>query len=140
VQDAISRYCEVTQSGRMDDLPSTLATDVELPSPLFGQMVFKGRDDVAALLGAVYGLLEGVRWDVPIGEGSSRVVVSHAKVGPLRIADAMLFELDEQGLIRRIRPHLRPWLALSVFALLVGPQVARRPGMVWRALKGPSPI
>jgi hypothetical protein len=103
-------------------------------------MVFKGRDDVNAVLGAVYGLLDGVRWDEPIGEGASRAVVSHARVGPLRIGDAMLFDLDEQGLIRRIRPHLRPWLAVSLFALLVGPRVAGRPGIVWRALKGPSPV
>jgi hypothetical protein len=140
MQDAVSRYCDATESGQMDALSSTLAADVELPSPLFGRMVFKGRDDVTAVLSAVYGLLEGVRWDEPIGDGAHRVVVSHAKVGPLRIGDAMLFELDEQGLIRRIRPHLRPWLATSLFALLVGPKVARRPGIVWRALTGPSPI
>ena len=31
--------------------------------------------------------------------------------------------------------HLRPWLALTLFALVLGPQVGRRPGMVWRALR-----
>jgi hypothetical protein len=40
------------------------------------------------------------------------------------------------GRIRRISPHLRPWLALTLFALVLGPQAARRPGMIRRALRG----
>jgi hypothetical protein len=34
-----------------------------------------------------------------------------------------------------IRPHLRPWLALTVFAIKLGPKVARHPGVVMRALR-----
>jgi hypothetical protein len=48
----------------------------------------------------------------------------------------MIFELASDGRIDRIRPHLRPWLALTVFALMLGPRVARHPGLVWRALRG----
>jgi hypothetical protein len=40
------------------------------------------------------------------------------------------------GLIRRIRPHLRPWLATTLFALLLGPKVVRHPGVVLRACRG----
>jgi hypothetical protein len=47
----------------------------------------------------------------------------------------MVFELDDDGRIARIRPHLRPWLALTVLALRLGPTIARRPGVVWRALR-----
>ncbi len=113
-----------------------LAPDVELPSPLSRPMTFKGREDVGFLLETVYGVLRGVRWEEPIGEGSSRVAVDAcAASAVLRIGDAMLFELDQDGLIRRIRPHLRPWLAISIFAVLVGPRVFRRPGAVMRALR-----
>jgi hypothetical protein len=45
------------------------------------------------------------------------------------------FELGEDGLIRRIRPHLRPWLAITLFALLLGPKITGQPGVVWRALR-----
>jgi hypothetical protein len=45
------------------------------------------------------------------------------------------FELEENGLIRTVRRHLRPWLATTVFALLLGPKVARHPGVIWRALR-----
>jgi hypothetical protein len=48
----------------------------------------------------------------------------------------MVFELAPDGRIRRIGPHLRPWLALTVFAARLGPKVARRPGVIGRALRG----
>jgi hypothetical protein len=47
----------------------------------------------------------------------------------------MLFELAQDGRIQTIRPHLRPWLALSAFAVLLAPRVARHPALVRRALK-----
>jgi hypothetical protein len=49
-----------------------------------------------------------------------------------------LAQLDGDGLIREIRPHLRPWLALTLFALTLGPRVARRPGVLVRALRAGS--
>jgi hypothetical protein len=50
----------------------------------------------------------------------------------------MVFELDPDGRIRRIRPHLRPWLASTWFALAIGVKVARHPGVIWRALRRPE--
>jgi hypothetical protein len=47
----------------------------------------------------------------------------------------MVLELDERGDIQRIRPHLRPWLSLTVLALLLGPRIARHPGVLVRALR-----
>ena len=64
-----------------------------------------------------------------------RVVIGDAAVGPVKLADAMVFELAEDGRIRRIRPHLRPWLALTFLALKLGPKLVRQPGLVRRALK-----
>lgn len=118
----------------MDALAATFAADVQLLSPLSGHLLFRGREDVRFLLGCVYDTIGHVRWEEPIGEGSTRLAVAEARVGGLRIDDAMLFQLDADGLIRGIRPHLRPWLATTLFALLVGPKVARRPGVLWRAL------
>jgi hypothetical protein len=53
------------------------------------------------------------------------------------MTDAMVLELARDGRIRRISPHLRPWLALTLFAALVGPKVAREPSVVRRALRRP---
>ena len=50
------------------------------------------------------------------------------------MTDAMVFELGADGRIERIGPHLRPWLALTLFAVVLGPKVARHPAIVRRAL------
>jgi SnoaL-like domain len=134
--DSISRYRIATEAGDVGGIVETLAPDVEVVSPISGRMVFRGRDDVEFLLAAVYSSLRGLTWTRVVGEGEHRVVLGHARIGPVRLTDAMVFELDAEGRIRRISPHLRPWLALTLFALVLGPKVGRRPGVMLRALRG----
>jgi hypothetical protein len=134
-EDAVRRYCRATEDGDMEAMAATLAPDAELPSPLSGRLLFRGRDDLRVLLSAVYDTISDLRWEEPAGEGRQRLAVVHARVGGLRIGDAMVFELDDSGMIRRIRPHLRPWLATTVFALMIAPKVARHPAIVKRALR-----
>ena len=135
MEDAVTRYCAASAAGDIDSLMATLAPDIELVSPLSGRMVFRGHDDLRVLLTGVYGSLKGLHWREPIGQGSTRVAISEGTLAGLRLDDAMVFDLAEDGRIRRIRPHLRPWLAVTLFALVLGPKVARRPGVVWRALR-----
>lgn len=118
----------------MEALAAVLAPDVELVSPLSGRMTFRGRDDVGTLLTAVYGTLRDLRWTSTIGDGDQRVLYGEARVLGVRMTDAMVLDLAPDGQIRRIAPHLRPWLALTLFALLLGPKVGRHPGVVRRAL------
>jgi hypothetical protein len=134
VDDAVTRYCSATKSGDLDAMAATFASDVELPSPLFGRMTFRG-DDVRGILTVVYSVLRGVDWEAPVGDGATRLAVTHAKVLGMHIDDAMVFELDEEGKIRRIRPHLRPLAAITLFALAVVPHVATKPLMTLRALR-----
>lgn len=136
VPDAVARYRAASEADDIPALLATLAPDAELVSPLSGRMVFRGTRDLELLLTAVYGSMRNLRWSEEVGDGSRRVVLGEGRLGPLRLGDAMVLELDEQGRIRRIRPHLRPWLAVTVFALLLGPKVLGHPGMVWRALRG----
>ena len=133
--DAVSTYREASEANDIDRLMGTLSPDAELVSPISGRMVFSGSDDLRLLLGAVYSTIGGMRWTEEFGDDAARVLIGEFKLGPLRGSDAMAFDLDPDGRIRRIRPHLRPWLATTLFALLLGPQVARRPGVVWRALR-----
>lgn len=133
--DAVATFCEATLANDVDRIVSTLAPDAELLSPLSGHMVFRGRDDLRVLLGAVYGGLSGLTWREVIGTGTTRVAVSDGRIAGVTITDAMVLELDDTGLIVRIRPHLRPWLAITLFALLLGPKIARHPGVVRRALR-----
>lgn len=94
----------------------------------------RGRDDLRVLLAAVYGGLNDLTWQEVIGQGSTRVAVSTARVAGVTVTDAMVIDLDDAGRIARIRPHLRPWLAITLFAVLLGPKIARHPGVVRRAL------
>jgi hypothetical protein len=133
---AIADYRAASEANDIDALIDTLAPDAELVSPLSARLVFRGREDLRALLGAVYGSVRGLRWSEELGDGDARLLVGSMRVGPFKLDDAMLFELGADGLIKRIRPHLRPWLATTFFALLLGPKVARNPGVMLRALRG----
>ena len=134
-KDAVAVFCEAARTKDIGRMVSVLATDAELVSPLSGRMVFRGRDDLRVLLGAVYGRLSDLVWLEVIGEGPIRVAVSDARIAGVTISDAMVLELDDAGMIARIRPHLRPWLAITLFALLLGPKIARHPGVLRRALR-----
>lgn len=133
--DAVADYRTASEANDIDALVETLAPDAELVSPLSGHMVFRGRDDLRVLLGAVYGSVTGLQWREEIGAGAARVVAGDCRIAGLRLGDAMMLELGPDGQITRIRPHLRPWLSLSVFALVIGPKLLAHPGVLWRALR-----
>jgi hypothetical protein len=132
--DAVAQYRRASEENNVGDLIETLAPDAELISPLTGHMTFRGHDDLRVLLGAVYGSLTGLRWKEEIGNGSLRVVTGDCRVAGLRLADAMVLELRADGKIVRIRPHLRPWLSTTVFAVLLGARLLARPAVLRRAL------
>ena len=134
-KDSVAEFCEATRVKDVDRMMSALASDAELVSPLSGRMVFRGRDDLRVLLAAVYGGLNDLTWQEVIGEGATRVAVSDARIAGVTITDAMVIDLDDAVLITRIRPHLRPWLAVTLFAVLLGPKIVRHPGVVRRALR-----
>jgi hypothetical protein len=134
VDDAVAQYRIASEANDIEALLDLLAPDAELVSPLSGRMVFRGNKDLRVLLTAVYGGMTGLRWREEYGDARHRVVIGDGRVGPLRMSDAMVFDLTDDGRIQRIRPHLRPWLAVTLFAILMGPKVARRPGVILRAL------
>lgn len=135
MSEALATYRTASEAADIDAVMSTLAPGAELVSPVSGRMVFRG-EDLRILLEAVYGGLRGLRWDEPVGAGDVRLLTGTAKVGPIHLGDAMVFELAPDGRIQRIRPHIRPWLALTATALMLGPKLARHPGVVVRALRG----
>jgi len=136
MDDAVSRYRAASEAGDIEGIIATLAPDVELVSPISGRMVFKGNDDVGLLVRAVYTSLKDLRWTDSLGEGERRVIVGEAKLLGVRLTDAMVLDLAPDGRIRRIGPHIRPWLALSLFAVVLGPKIGIRPAVVLRALRG----
>src|SRR5919201_1750563 len=99
MDDAVATFLEATKACDIDRIVSTLAPEAELLSPLFGRMVFRGRDDLRVLLGAVYGGLSGLVWREVIGGGTTRVAVSDARIAGVTITDAMVLELNDAGQI-----------------------------------------
>src|ERR1700733_4727639 len=136
MDDAIAVYHEASEVNDLDRILTTLTLDCEVVSPISGRMVFRGARDLRVLLGAVYSTTRGMRWTEEVGEGAARVLIGEFRVGPLRMTDAMAFDLGPDGRIRRIRPHLRPYLGVTLFALSLGLKVAVHPGVVLRALRG----
>jgi hypothetical protein len=90
------------------------------------------------VLEAIYTTVHDLRWRERIGDDHIMVMIGEAKVGPFRIGDAAVIELADDGSIRRIRPHLRPWLGTTYFALRVLPKVARHPGVLRRSWRPPD--
>ncbi|HEY0280402.1 MAG TPA: hypothetical protein VGC32_19215 [Solirubrobacterales bacterium] len=136
MDDAVAVYRAASEVNDIDGLLGTLAPDAELRSPIAGRMAFRGGEVLRVLLGAVYSTTRDLRWTEEVGEGAARVVIGECKIGPLRMTDAMAFDLDPEGRIRRVRPHLRPWLALTLFALILLVKVGSHPGVVLRAARG----
>ncbi len=132
--DAVERYCAATEAANVDAVMETLTDDAELVSPISGRVVFRGRDDLRVLLSAVYGSLTDLRWTERVGDGDVRVAIGETRIAGLRMTDAMVFHLAPDGRIQRIRPHLRPWLALTMFAAVLAPKVVRHPAVMRRAL------
>ena len=137
MDDAAARYRAASEAQDVDGVIATLAPDAELVSPISGRLVFRGTDDLRALFTALFATVARFDWDREVGDGPVRVLIGSAAVGPFELTDAMVVELDGEGRILRFRPHLRPWLALTVLALTLGPRVARHPGVVRRALRRP---
>jgi hypothetical protein len=128
MEDAVARYRTASEAGDIDAVMEALAPDVEVVSPISGKMVFRGQDDVRILLSAVYGSLKDLRWTETVGVDERRVVLGEMRVGVVKMTDAMVFELAPDGRIRRIGPHLRPWLALTLFAALCRAEGRSAPG------------
>jgi hypothetical protein len=134
-RDAFDEYRAASEANDLDKFVSTLSPDAALVSPLLAHGVIRGRNDLRILFTAVYGSLSGLRWSEEFREPDRCLMIAHARIGPFEIDDAMLLELDAEGRIRLLRPHLRPWVASTWFAVVVGLKVSRHPGLLWRAMR-----
>jgi hypothetical protein len=131
--DAVAQYEAASAAGDIDALMRTLAPDAELVSPIVANFVIRGSKDLRVLLAAVYGTIHDLKWGERVADGQRVVMTCEAKIGPLRIGDTVIVDLAADGSIERMRPHLRPWLATTFFALRMIPKMARHPGLLRRS-------
>ncbi|MFH5209782.1 nuclear transport factor 2 family protein [Antrihabitans spumae] len=133
--DAVGQFCHAVESNDVDGMLATLSPTAELIPPVSGSMVFKGHDDLRVLLGAVFSNLTNLRWRQTLIDGDTRVAIFDAAVAGMAITDTMVIELDGDGLIQRLTPHIRPWLPLTVVSLALGPKMLRHPAVIRRGLR-----
>jgi hypothetical protein len=111
-----------------------LSPHAQLVSPLFARMVFRGHADMAVILGAAFSSLRGLRWRQHLTDGQTALAISEARVWGLALTDAMVLEMGDDGRIAEIRPHLRPLLPITVFAVALGVKLLTHPAVILRAL------
>ncbi len=138
MEASVERYCAGSSTNDVQALLDVLTPDAELVSPISGRMVFRGKDDLKVLLQVLYSTIKGLKWETRIGNGGVQLAMGSGQVGPLSIGDAMVFELAADGRIQRIRPHLRPWLAVTLLAMRLVAKLSSHPGVILRALRANS--
>jgi hypothetical protein len=135
--DAIAEFRTAWDANDLDRLADTLAPDAEFVSPLVARGVVRGKHDLRLLFAELHVGLSEVRWTEQIVDGDRGVLIAKARVGPFRVDNAMVFKLDRDGRIQRLRPHLRPYLAATWFGLTMSRRLVRHPGLLWRAGRRP---
>lgn len=133
--DVVSQFLAAAAAGDTDAVIATLADDAEMVTPLSSRVVVRGRDDLRTFFGAFLPVLSrDLRWRSRVSNGGTTVALAEARLGGVRVEDAMLIEQNADGRIRRITPHVRPWLGLTVSAFVLGPKLMRHPGLIRRAM------
>ena len=133
--EVISRFRSATEVGDVEAVMALMHPNANLVSPIFGSFVIRGERDIRTLLTAVYGSIRELEWVDQVADERIVLLRGEARIGPAKLDDAMVLELGRDGRIQTIRPHFRPWLGMSVFALIVGAKLARHPGLFIRAVR-----
>ncbi|MFJ9370318.1 nuclear transport factor 2 family protein [Nocardia sp. NPDC101769] len=134
-RDVIAEFCAATTAGDVEAVLETLAPDAELVSPLAGRAVFRGHDNLRVLFTALLPSLSDLDWRHLVHGSGTSVAVAQARVLGVRIGDAMVIEHNSDGRIRRLNPHVRPWLGLTLLAVILGPKLVRHPAVIRRAFQ-----
>jgi ketosteroid isomerase-like protein len=111
MRDAVDRYLACLTRAEWDALPGCLAPSVERIGP-YGDVV-TGRAPYAAFLRDTITALSGYVLDIDrVFEAGSTVVVELAETvddggGRLRTDEAVVFDIDDDGLIARVAVYVR---------------------------------
>ena len=126
--DAVSRWCRAGGTGDAAAAAACLTADVVLVSPLTDQFRFTGREQVRAVLEAVFEVVDDFAFESAVGEGASRSLRCRGRVGGQVLEEVQLLRLDDTGLIAEITLFCRPLPALTALMQALGPELARRQG------------
>jgi hypothetical protein len=105
----------VVESGEFDTIDRIFADDVVLHSPI-AHRPYRGRQMVAAIIGAVAQVLEDFRFEKEIGNQEAGALLFRASVGDLEIQGCDFLHTRDDGMIDEITVMLRPLKAVTLFA------------------------
>lgn len=111
----MNAFRAAVEARRFDTIGSIFAEDVVLHSPV-AHRPYRGREMVAAIVGAVAKVLEGFRFENEIGDHFDRALMFRATVSELEIQGCDFVHTRADGLIDEITVMLRPLKATTVFA------------------------
>lgn len=132
----VARFLAAVAAGDLDGVIDTMTENAEMVTPLSNRAVILGRDDLRAVFAAFLPVLsQDLNWRFRVGSADKIVAVADARIGGVHVEDAMLIERDTDGRIRRVTPHVRPWLGLTMSALVMGPRLMKHPGVLRRAMQ-----
>jgi hypothetical protein len=126
--ETIAAWQAAGESGDALAAARCLADDVEVISPLTAQFRFRGRDQVAEMLGAAFDVISGIRFHTAVGTGYTRALFYHAHAGREEIEEAQLLRLDPAGLIHELTLFGRPMPGLAAVMADIGPRLLQRQG------------
>jgi len=126
--DAVPRWCRAGETGDATAAAACLAAGVVLVSPLTDQFRFRGREQVRAVLDAVFAVVDDFAFDSAVGEGQTRALLCRGRVGGQVLEEVQWLRLDGAGLIAEITLFCRPLPALTALMQALGPELARRQG------------
>ncbi|UOY02064.1 nuclear transport factor 2 family protein [Blastococcus sp. PRF04-17] len=126
--DVVHRWCSAAEDGDATAAAACLAPDVVLVSPLTERFRFTGRDEVAEVLTAAFGVLDDIRFHTELRDGSAVALYARAHVGREELEEAQLLRLDAQGLIGELTLFVRPLPAVTGLMSALGPALARNGG------------
>jgi hypothetical protein len=112
------------ESGEFDTIDRIFADDVVLHSPI-AHSPYRGRQLVAAIIGAVAQVLEGFRFEKEFGDDEVSALLFRASVGDLEIQGCDFLHTRADGLIDEITVMLRPLKAVTLFAERMGEELGK---------------
>jgi hypothetical protein len=131
--ETVARFCAATQVLDIDAAMTALASDADLVCPVSARLVFCGHEDLRVLLRAVYRTIKHLHWQQICSGNDTSVWLVGGTVLGVRLTEVVVFDLGENGDIKRINIYSRPWLAHTFLAIALGPRLGRHPGLIRRA-------
>jgi hypothetical protein len=126
--ETIARWRAAGEARDAGAAVAVLAEDVRLISPITDQFVFAGRAQVHTLLDVALDAIDAITYTDQVVEGRTAALFYEGVIGGMRLHEAQLLRLGEDGLITEITLFIRPLPALTKLMARLGPELARRNG------------